>query len=407
MIGSVFDAWTQRPELREQARCDVARLGWSYVHRFASGWQPKDVLDLLGELSGQDIEQLRAFAFLGSDPVKALMRELPRLLRALPQAAVRRTRDVREIRGPVRWPDTTVLQARSGDQGRFIVVDQNRSHDLPENRSLVFVLGRMSAARRRSAKGVQTSLPDVEAYLRMPALSGITSGPALSGLDRQRLRASRNRRLRELVIPVLTAHDRLYQDDRTYLLSALSKRIWLPEGDARLYELWCLFRLVETLIQDGWQVSRMALLGSLSRGRPTFVMDREGVTVHVAFQTAPDSLVEHSRYGATLDAYGLSSGQRRPDIVISTPGAEPRHMIVEVKLTQDRTYITESIYKVLGYLADFSHGLRHSGEAAAVLVVWSGVNENVAAGQRFRIVTADGVDGGGLAKIVGRFADAS
>lgn len=52
---------------------------------------------------------------------------------------------------------------------------------------------------------------------------------------------------------------------------------------------------------------------------------------------------------------GIGGQERRPDIIVrfSTPFAE-RRLFVEVKETEDRVYMRDSVYKVLGYLRDFA-----------------------------------------------------
>jgi hypothetical protein len=62
---------------------------------------------------------------------------------------------------------------------------------------------------------------------------------------------------------------------------------------------------------------------------------------------------------------------RRPDLAIEAgrPGHR-RWLLVEVKRTVDPTYIADSVYKVLGYLADFAPALQGSPEPQALLLVW-------------------------------------
>lgn len=45
-------------------------------------------------------------------------------------------------------------------------------------------------------------------------------------------------------------------------------------------------------------------------------------------------------------------------------------LLVEVKRSSDKDYISDSVYKVLGYLADFEEEFQKDQKPKAVLVVW-------------------------------------
>jgi hypothetical protein len=64
--------------------------------------------------------------------------------------------------------------------------------------------------------------------------------------------------------------------------------------------------------------------------------------------------------------------------------------LIEVKLTHDPQYIADSIYKVLGYLADFGPVLDwQNGPPVAILLVWDGIaaGDGRVRGERLAIAT--------------------
>lgn len=47
-----------------------------------------------------------------------------------------------------------------------------------------------------------------------------------------------------------------------------------------------------------------------------------------------------------------------------------KFLIIEVKRTKDKKYIVDSVYKVLGYIADFEEHFDPKQKPKGVLVVW-------------------------------------
>ncbi|HKO25023.1 MAG TPA: hypothetical protein VJY65_09860, partial [Chloroflexota bacterium] len=80
-----------------------------------------------------------------------------------------------------------------------------------------------------------------------------------------------------------------------------------------------------------------------------------------------------SRYCTVFDRYGLGGAVRRPDLIVELQrGRRRRHLLVEVKRTRDPQYIADSIYKVLGYLADFQAVFAGQEGPCALLLLWEG-----------------------------------
>jgi len=124
----------------------------------------------------------------------------------------------------------------------------------------------------------------------------------------------------------------------------------------------------------GWHVATVRLIGTNGGAAPTFVLQKQAKEVRVTFQSVPRPFLRQSRYKQILDNYDIDGSARRPDIMLTAPGpTKALHLFVEAKLTDDRGYIVESIYKMLGYLADFDDSLKDSPNPRGVLVVWGGV----------------------------------
>lgn len=64
---------------------------------------------------------------------------------------------------------------------------------------------------------------------------------------------------------------------------------------------------------------------------------------------------------------------RRPDILLEFDSDRCDFKLLEIKRTEDRRYIVESVYKVFGYLKDFENCFTLEEMPHAMLVVWEGV----------------------------------
>ena len=384
MLGSAADrwlgAWRGRPDIQEATAQEVARLGWLYVSRLAQERRPDDLVDLLARLGQRDITYLRALRFLASPEAPSLLEAASSLLRRLPQSTRQGRVVAREVRGRVDWAATVQERlSRGGDTTVFVVSRADRHADVPENRVLVYVLRRMSEAGQALGGHPEMAARGLEAerLLSNAALASVPVPPQLSGMDRQFLRMSRLPEFREQVAEALALHDSLFADDLDGLRISLGERVWLPPEADKLFELWVLFAIVRSLEREGWQVAFLRLIGITGGSAPTFVLRKDSREIRIAYQAIPAALLRTSRYKQILDTYDIDGSARRPDILLSAPGSgRALHLLVEAKLTSDRDYIVDSIYKVLGYLGDFETSLADSPLPRGVLVVWSGVGNS-------------------------------
>ena len=373
-------AWRGRPDIQEQAAREVSQLGWLYASRLAHERRPEELVDLLARLGLTDLEYLRALRFLASPEAASFLDAARSLLRRLPQSTRQARGAAREVRGRVDWPSTVRERlSRGGDTTMFIVSRSDRHVDVPENRALAYVLRRMSHAGQVLDRHPEIAARGLEAerLLSNAAIATIPVPAQLSGLDRQFLRMSRLPEFREQVAGALALHDSLFANDLEGLRKALGDRVWLPPEADKLFELWVLFAIVGALERAGWQVATLRVIGIVGGSAPTFVLRKDSAEIRIAYQAIPPAVLRNSRYKKILDVYDISGSARRPDILLSAPGVDRAlHLLVEVKLTDDREYIVDSIYKVLGYIADFEESLAGSPLPRGVLVVWGGVDNS-------------------------------
>jgi len=150
--------------------------------------------------------------------------------------------------------------------------------------------------------------------------------------------------------------------DEETLRRLIEKRILEPLEKDTLYELFVLFEVMDSLGKP--EEINLIRPGAEAIGAYKIGEER----VHIYFQKVK-GLFKESEYKQIFDDYELDVSSRRPDIILCFE-REPRFEIIEVKRTINRDYVVDSVYKVLGYLADFRRHFGKEQKPKGVLVVW-------------------------------------
>lgn len=187
-----------------------------------------------------------------------------------------------------------------------------------------------------------------------------------------------------------------------YSILSLLAVNWLePVSDDDLFELYILILTLDVLADD-LGMGDPVQYGLVTRGRGYVALfESRGRTVQVFFDQTPSTvLAMKTQYAGVIASHrGLAGGQRRPDIIlVSEVGADRRVVLVEMKNSADGRYLSDSVYKVFGYLFDL--GLAVADRIRAVLVVPTGVSA-ASTGSRAAIAVASGDDRPGFAKAIG------
>jgi hypothetical protein len=164
------------------------------------------------------------------------------------------------------------------------------------------------------------------------------------------------------------------QANENLLRALLRERQMVPENCDDLFEVWALLTLVERHLNEGWQITDAQLIGAeAGPRRPRFTLTKMEDTVSIYYQIVPNTMAKSSVYKEIFSEYDLTASIRRPDITASLSGTENNQtIIIEVKRTSDKGYITDSVYKTLGYLSDFKSTVGPDAPQA-LLLVWKGI----------------------------------
>ena len=368
----------------------VKRYLWLYVQAGASIEELENAVQNLTMLERKEIDYLSIVHFLLSDEIKLFTKIVPRILRRMSHATQKEVIVNKGcVKGKIDWNLTIKERCAQGyDQTIFVSRPPARIYNLPENQLLKFVLTQIKRLMEETA-----NLPKVEEKnIRLDELRTKDGkekwADRISWLKYHVNNALKNIHLREVDVPnqvnermirrAQTARNKDYESaadsyslhrqiiqklDEETLRELIEKRILQPLKEETLYELFVLFEVMDSLGKP----EELNLIRSGAKTIGTYRIGEE--TVHVYFQRVR-GLFEKSEYKRIFDDYELDVTSRRPDITLYFE-REDKFVIIEVKLTKDRDYIVDSVYKVLGYLADFKRHFGKEQKPKGVLVVWN------------------------------------
>jgi hypothetical protein len=316
------------------------------------------------------------------------------------------------LRGNPRW-DRTLVQRFAGTLSpvHYISRTSHRSFELPENQLLSWLIDDLrhtiafieqrvgSAALHRNLQGLREQCEGARQHHWFGDISvPLRVTPAM-------LTAARRHRQPEYRTAAALARRRLdleanEHEARWYTLLSLLAVNWLePVSDDDLFELYVLV-LVLDLLSNELGLGEPVEYGLITRRREhvaLFQSERE--RVRVFFDQSPATLFGlTTEYAQVISHHrGLAGTERRPDIVVLVErDNEKRLVLVEMKKSFDERYISDSVYKVFGYLYDFT--ARGGLPAKALLVVPSGISALSTAPAGRPVLIASGDDRVGMSR---------
>ncbi len=350
--------------------------------------------DFLQKLRGDhDVALLADMVDLVSGPYEAFLQDrLPGLLDALANEMESRDEIVGPgLRGNPRW-DRTVVSRMAGvlPIGRYHSRTAHRSFALPENALLRWLIDELLVSARNLTRRSTSAVPHgtlaaillhCEEAAAHHWLSQLAVPPYLTG--EMIAAAKRSRRPEYRAAAVLAeARARLKapsEDSRWYATLMLLAVGWLePVSDDDMFELYALTLTVDVIAQElGFGEPEEYGLVTSGRGHVAAFRGEQG-RLRVIFDQHPAGMARvRDRYRGIVGAHrGVTGNARRPDISIIYDQADGhRFVIVEVKRTANERYVSDSIYKVFGYLYDFAGMWPHGHpDPRSVLLIPEGIS---------------------------------
>lgn len=319
-----------------------------------------------------DVRYLARLYYLTQPRVTIFFRDmLPDLVRSISHSSVGKVElSRRGARGKISWQHT--LRARASgrvDTATLVIRRAVKSSDIPINRLLKLYLHGVSSAvssvvsavgRGALSREVEDLKRHADVMLNNPYIGGIALESRATANMRQAARRHRNRRYGELA-RLQAEFDATVNQNKWESILRLLLRGWIePVSDDDLFELYILVMVLDVLeTEAGYgQPFQYGLIKSKRREVARFRRASDGAEVDVYFDQSPKTILgTSSEYMNIINQYDQFTGSpHRPDILLRfrLPDGTIRHLVIEVKQTNDPQYMRDSIYKALAYLKDFA-----------------------------------------------------
>jgi len=342
------------------------------------------------QLPPEDVLTLGRLHFLLSGEVGALLEGLPVLIRRLSTTtAHEEERSAERVRGTVQWGKTFAARAGSGLPHLFVTSPARRAYQTPENELLVFVLDAIARTGRDTQRLARsTSGPTTQVAGRLDTAQRWRSHRALSDIERRpvtprsisRTRSGRKRRTYAVALAAYEVHRRFVGEmNRQAIREAVEARALVTRDDPTLFELLCLFRVIESLQVLGWTAGKFRLFGLGRHLRLRLGRGREVIDLH--YQGTPQEFRDASLYRILATHHGVGTSPLIPDVVLCrSVGRTTRYLVIEAKLGDDRRAHGRSMQEsardtlkdLLMYRHDFSDVLRGQVGPYGLGVAWGG-----------------------------------
>jgi hypothetical protein len=354
---------------------------WLYLSPASAATSAALDAALLLELGDDDATTVGQALYLLSDEVGAVIDASPSLLRRLPTTSVvAEERSTERVRGAVRWQPTILERRRTGATNLVITSPSERAFDSPEALLLATVLTGIVDSGRSLGWDTGTGHAGAVARERATTAARLVSTRVLAPLDprppttRQLMRIStgRHRRRFDAVVAAhLLHHDLVTRRNEVALRSAIQCGGLVVQAEDRLFELWCLFRVLDELAALGWSLPRPRVFA----GGLALVAIRSGDRLEVRFQRLPQALRKQSVYRTTLAAHGLSASNLQPDLTLThLPADGPASiLLLESKMGQSRPAAAsarEAVQNLLAYGASFKDAISKQPAPYGLGLVW-------------------------------------
>lgn len=375
-----------------------------------------DVRELL-RLDARDLDRVVAVHLCLSAPVQRFLEALDRGLRQPITSSERPPVISQAVRGSIDWGATIRTRGlAAGDPTLYVTRPARRVFDVPENRSLRWLLEALDVYLRRAMPRAFDEARDEEQanwgqQLRAgrKRLARARQNLWLRDVPAERPTAQTFRRLRAArtsfyadLIPEAAKVLMRYGERPTEadLTDLLCQRYFRPNEDWRLFEVVVALRLARRFAERSPHKRRARLLTGVGGGAYARYTLPEGDAVALYYQSWPDGLGA-SAHAKARDQHQLNAGPSRPDLVIKRTGKAPDAAVLELKASRSDSYLASGLSQLLGYLGERPDAWRH--EPSGWLVAPASVafrSASPAAGEPLWMLTSDGV----AAAAVERFA---
>ena len=388
-------AWKEFLCSPERASRHLSKIGRNVIGAAGDAIDLAELKSFLDRLSRADDIRLlgNSVDLISGGYLNYLERDLLDLLNSLSNEMVAHEQVVGPgLRGNPLW-DKTILQRHSGQlrPAHFVSRTAHRFFDLPENRAVAWLVANLEESvffveKRIGSAAMPVPLERIRSACKLANshhwFGDIYAPSVLTSVMTRAVKRHRQigyRRAAKLIQrrQELTSKP---SDAWWYTVLALLAVNWLePLSDDDLFELFILAMTIEIVAVD-FAFGDPVEYGLVTANRGHIALfKKNGVSLRIFFDQSPSSAIDaDDEYTSVIKRYvGVTGSARRPDILVVTDnGMSRRTALLEVKRSTDGRYISDSIYKVFGYLFDY-RALVTTGDLSGLLIVPEGISPSV------------------------------
>jgi hypothetical protein len=385
------DCWTD--DDYNEVLSFVEKYLWLFVQENAAIHRPDQIICNLTQLNRRELRLLQLIYFLLSESLqKSVKTSTPQILRRLAQSTDRMTTELKgSVRGNIDWNLTLKRRLGTGFSNSTVFMTRIavKTYNLPEMQALKYlltqtnhlcleVLGNIPEEEKLSYESsnkwkaeIRSLYHSTNHFLKNTYLREIDLPIKITDMMLQKVRCARNTHFKNIYNSLRLYRKLFVQEEQNTLRDCFSQGVLKPLNRDTLYEVYILLITMTSLNQLGWRRENLRLIGY---GKGAVAQYKHSDTIlRIYYQTLPTDFVQNSLYTELLRKYQMDVSLRRPDIILEFQSEKFDFKILEVKRTRNRQYITESVYKVLGYLKDFERCFLSAKLPHAILVIWEGV----------------------------------
>ena len=343
-------------------------------------------------LSDSDLNFLKTVHFLLSPEVEALVNELPKLIRNLSHSTQKEVIECRGVvRGRIDWNLTLKERYSQGfnDPSLFICQPATKMYDLPENQLLKFILWKIRSLTEAIELSIPKELIEQDEWRRWVDIIGsryfkvknVSKNIYFQQISLPRLikpkalqKAYRHRNQSyDQVAECYELYEKLFiSNDQKVLRKLIESQIFEPLNNDKLFEIYVLIKILNLLESYPGDLE-FGLLRPGTNYTARYTLNN--LEICIFYQKMPLKFMDCSKNKEIFEYYDPNVSLRRPDIMLKFQTEDEKfYRIVEVKRSNERGYIVDSVYKVLGYLNDFEECLKPTPNPQGVLAIWDGAN---------------------------------
>ncbi|MFS0655103.1 hypothetical protein [Bacillus sp. 179-C3.3 HS] len=389
------DCWS--PKNHSQILEQTNKHLWRFIQNNSTVASAEEVFLNLTNVSKSNLQNLTYVYFTLDREVEEFVEiTAPSILKRLSKTSLTEHKVLKgNVKGKINWSKTiSERNASGGDPSIFVCSQRSSVFDLPENRLLLYLLRRIlficNSLISSDFEQEETKLEELEKsekwinqvyrirhktkrLLNNPFIRKIGDMHDITPKIIVQAKNARGQMYSQLA-KVAEVYFTIVNKPINYLDSVLQGKTLKPLNKDTLFEIAVLFKLIETIKDNGGIENRIALIGGGSSIISRFLLGNKEINIY--FQAIPKEFSLNSKYGPLVNAYGLSDKLRRPDLVLEVlEGNKRSFYIIEVKRSDKRSYLVDGTYKLFGYLKDFEGVKKSNINLYGVLVGWSNIQK--------------------------------